>query len=113
MEDETDALNVAPDDALSVLEYWQANAARVMFVYRRSGDALTQIGLGCIQQATLEQLTVVTADGCLRVLVCDAAFGFGALPSFAARHSHVVDPDGLLVCLRNEDRLYLCAADAG
>ncbi len=113
MEDEIDALNLAPDDALSVLEYWQASAVRLMFVYRRSDAALTQIGRGCIQQATLDTLTFATVDGRLEVLVCNAAFEFGALPSFAARHAHAADTDGLLVCLENQDRLYLCAADYG
>lgn len=100
--EEADALNLAPDDALSVLEYWQASAARLMFVYRRSDGVLTQTGRGCIRQATASMLTFATLDGEMEILVCNAAFEFG----------RVADADGLLVCLQNEDRLYLCA-DSG
>jgi hypothetical protein len=113
MEAEADPLNLAPDDALSVLEYWQASAARLMFVYQRSDGVFTQTGRGRIQQASPDMLTFATLDGQLEILVCDAAFEFGTLPSFATRHARVADADGLLVCLQNEDRLYLCAADSG
>jgi len=113
MEEKADALNLAPDDALSVLEYWQASAARLMFVYRRSDGVFTQSGRGCIQQATSNILTFATLDGELQVLVSNADFEFGALPSFAARHTSGADAEGLLVCLQNEDRLYLCATDCG
>jgi hypothetical protein len=58
-------------------------------------------------------LTFATPEGRLEILVCNAAFEFGARPSFAARHTRVGDADGLLVCLQNEDRLYLCATDRG
>ena len=113
MEHEADALHLAPDDALSVLEYWQASAARLMFVYRRSDGGCTQTGRGCIQQATPNILTFATLEGRLEILVCNAAFEFGALPSFATRHTRVAAADGLLVCLPNEDRFYLCATDCG
>jgi hypothetical protein len=113
MAHEASALNLAPDDALSVLEYWQASAARLMFVYQRSDGVFTQTGRGCIQQATPNMLTFATLEGRLEILVCNAAFEFGALPPFAARHTRVADADGLLVSLQNEDRLYLCATDSG
>jgi len=113
MESRTDVLSLAPDDALSVLEYWQASAARLMFVYRRSNGVFTQTGRGCIRQATSNMLTFATLDGKVEILVRDAAFEFGALPSFATRHTPIADVDGLLVCLQNDDRLYLCATDYG
>ena len=113
MESEADALNLAPDDALSVLEYWQASAARLMFVYRRSDGVFTQTGRGCIRQATSNLLTFATLDGQMEILVCNAAFEFGVLPPFATRYPHATDADGLLVCLQNDDRLYLCATDYG
>ena len=113
MENEVDALNLAPDDALSVLEYWEASATRLVFVYRRSDGLVTQIGRGCVQQATPNVLTFATLDGRLEILVCNATFEFGAPPSFATRNTRVADADGLLVCLQNEDRLYLGASDCG
>jgi len=113
MEETAEALNLAPDDALSVLEYWQANAARLMFIYRRSDGVFTQIGRGSIQQATSDTLTFATLDGRLEILVCNAAFEFGTLPSFATRNPLSAPADGLLVCLQNEDRLYLCATERG
>jgi hypothetical protein len=109
MEGQADTLNLAPDDALSVLEYWQTRAARLMFVYHRSDGVLTQIGRGRIQQATPNMLRFDTLDGQLEILVCDAAFEFGTPPSFATPLARAAD--GLLVCLANQDRLYLCAAD--
>jgi hypothetical protein len=113
MEDEADALNLAPDDALSVLEYWQASAARLMFVYRRSDGVFIQTGRGRIQRVTPNMLTFATFDGQLEVLVSNADFELGALPSFATRHTRIAEAEGLLVCLQNEDRLYLCASDCG
>lgn len=97
------ALNLAPDDALSVLEYWHDSAVQLMFVYSRSGGVLTQIGRGCIQQASPEVLRFDTPGGHLEILVGEAVFEFGVFAAFAV--------DALCVCLRNEDRLYLCAAD--
>lgn len=90
------ALDLAPDDALTVLEYWHASAAQLMFVYLRSDGALTQIGRGRIQQATPNVLKLDLPDGQLEILVGDADFEFGAMANV----------DALLVCLRNEDRLY-------
>lgn len=103
MEKQPDVLNLAPDDALSVLEYWQASGERLMFVYRRSDGVFTQTGRGCIRQATPSMLKFATPDGEMEILVCNAAFEFGS----------VADADGLLVCLQNADRLYLRAADSG
>jgi hypothetical protein len=113
MEEAAEALNLVPHDALSVLEYWQASAARLMFVYRRSDGVFTQTGRGWVQQATASVLTFSMLEGRLEILVCNAAFEFGALPSFAARHTRSAAADGLLVCLQNEDRLYLCVTDCG
>lgn len=111
MQAQADGLNLAPDDALSLLEYWQASAAQLMFVYHRSDGVFTQIGRGRIQQATPTLLRFETLNGRLEILVCDAAFEFGTLPSFATPIVPAADADGLLVCLQNDDRLYLCAAD--
>lgn len=103
-------MDLAPDDALSVLEYWQASAAHLTFVYHRSDGVFTQIGRGRIQQATPEVLRFDTLDGQLEVLVCDADFEFGALASFATPLTRVPDADALLVCLQNKDQLYLVPA---
>jgi hypothetical protein len=100
-------LVLTQDDALSVLEYWHANAERLMLVSRRAGERLTRIGRGRIQSATARELRIDTEYGHLRIAMDSAAFEFGALATGAAARVRETQSDGLRIRRELDDWIFL------
>lgn len=91
-------LTLTQDDALSVLEYWQASAERLVLVYRGRGERVTRIGHGRVRKATARELRIDTDRGRLRVTMHSAAFEFRGLS------------DGLLIRPELDDWIFLRSA---
>lgn len=104
-------LTLTQDDALSVLEYWQHSAERLMLVYRRA-DAVTRIGQGRVRNATARELRIDTDAGRLRVAMHSAGFEFGTLAARPAPCLREAQSDGLLIRPKLDDWLFLRAAPA-
>ena len=100
-------LTLTQDDALSVLEYWQESAERLMLVYRRADERVTRIGRGRIRNATARELRIDTDAGRLRVTMHAACFEFGALGPRSARCSRETQADGLLIRPQPDDWVFL------
>jgi len=94
-------LPLTQDDALSVLEYWQANAERLMLVYRGTDEQVTRIGHGRVRNATARELRIDMDRGRLHVTMHSAAFEFRTLTPGA---------NGLLIRAERDNWIFLRSA---
>jgi len=106
------ALTLTQDDALSVLEYWQARAEPLMLVYRRAGEPLTRIGSGRVRDATARALRIDTDAGGLRVRMHAAGFEFGTLGPRSAHRFRETPSEGLLIRPEHDHWIFLRSAPA-
>lgn len=91
------ALTLTPDDALSVLEYWQASAERIVIVYRNTDEPVTRIAHGRVRNATPRELRIDMDHERLRVAMHPAAFEFRTLGAGLSRPPAESPADGLLI----------------
>lgn len=106
------SLTLTQDDALSVLEYWQACAERLMLVYRSAEEGITRIGHGRVRDATARELRIDADGESLRVRMHAAGFEFGTLASRAATWMRETPADGLLIRLKADHWMFLRSAPA-
>lgn len=96
-------------DALSLLQSWQSEAAKLEFGYFRSGGGVLQTGTARIARAKSGLLTLDTEGSRLAIGLINARFEFGNLglltPDFRAVH----DVEGLSIILENHDWVCLSA----